>query len=168
MAFGGCCFNSFFGGNVNPPLFGFGRHREGFRHHSFFPGGFGTTVYVPYAQYVAAEPDDDYSYSRGPIYDAEAADRARVSKRSEEREPAPAPATAAPPEPVADQPSTVLIFKDGHKAEVGNYAIVGDTLFELSDGRTHKILLADLDLPATRKVNDDLGVDFQVPAHGTR
>jgi hypothetical protein len=165
-AFGSCCFNSFFGGNVNPPLFRFGGHHRGFRHHSFFPAGFATPVYVPYPQYVAVEPDDDdYSYSRGPVYDEKSADRARVSRRAQDSEPAPA---AAPPEPVADQPSTVLIFKDGHKAEVGNYAIVGDTLFELTEGRTHKILLADLDLLATEKANDDLGVDFQVPAHATR
>jgi hypothetical protein len=44
-----------------------------------------------------------------------------------------------------------------------NYAIVGDTLFDFAAGRTHKILLADLDLKATRKANDDRGVDFQVP-----
>jgi len=167
IAFGGCCSNSFFAGNANPPLFSIGRHRSGFRHHSYFALGY-TPAYVPYPEYVAVEPDDDdYSYARGPIYDQDASDRARVSKRSEDREP-PAPAAAAPSEPVADQPSTVLVFKDGHKAEVGNYAIVGDTLFELSDGRTRKILLADLNLPATRKANDDLGVDFQVPAHVTR
>jgi hypothetical protein len=167
MAFGSCCFNPFFTSNVNPPLFI--RHRK-FRHHAFFPGGFSTPVFVPYPEYVAVEPDEDYSYSRRlpPTYDEESADRDRVSRRSPDREPAPVPPAAAPPEPVLDQPSTVLVFKDGHKFEIGNYAIVGDTLFDLSDGRTHKILLADLDLPATQKANDDLGVDFQVPAHATR
>jgi hypothetical protein len=45
-----------------------------------------------------------------------------------------------------------------------NYAIVGDTLFDLADNRSHKIQLADLDLPATRKANDARGVDFQVPS----
>jgi hypothetical protein len=167
MAFGNCCFNPFFTGNVNPPLFT--RHRK-FRNHSFFPGGFSTPVFVPYPEYVAVEPDEDNSYSRGlrATYDEESADRERVSRRSQDREPAPALATAAPPEPILEQPSTVLVFKDGHKVEIGNYAIVGDTLFDLSDGRTHKILLADLDLPATQKANDDLGVDFQVPAHTTR
>ena len=161
IAFGS--FNPFFGGNPNPPLFS--RHRRGFRHHSFFPG-FGSPVYVPYPEYVGVEPDDDdYAYSRGQAYDEESADRARVSKRAQDSEPAPA---AAPPEPVQDQPPTVLVFKDGHRAEVGNYAIVGDTLFELTEGRTHKILLADLDLPATEKANDDLGVDFRVPVRATR
>jgi hypothetical protein len=165
-AFGSCCFSPFFGGNVNPPFFGFGRHRRGFRHHSFFPVGFGTPVYIPYTEYDDVEPyDDDYDYSRGPSYDEGSADRARDTRRSQDREPAPAPAAA---EPVSDQPSTVLVFKDGHKVEVENYASVGDTLFELADGRTHKILLADLDLPATEKANDDLGLDFLVPAHATR
>jgi hypothetical protein len=60
----------------------------------------------------------------------------------------------------------VLVFKDGHRSEVLNYAIVGDTLFDFGDGRTRKILLADLDLSATRKANDNRGVDFQVPAGG--
>jgi hypothetical protein len=45
---------------------------------------------------------------------------------------------------------------------------VGDTLFDFGAGRTHKILLADLDLAATRKANDDRGVDFQIPASSTR
>jgi hypothetical protein len=69
---------------------------------------------------------------------------------------------------VAAQPSTVLVFKDGHKSDVLNYAIVGDALFDLGAGRTHKILLADLDLPATHKANDDRGVDFQIPASTNR
>jgi len=71
-------------------------------------------------------------------------------------------------EPVAVQPPTVLIFKDGHHSDVLNYAIVGDTLFDFADGRTRKILLADLDLPATHKANDDRGVDFQIPATTAR
>jgi hypothetical protein len=68
-------------------------------------------------------------------------------------------------EPVRNQPATVLVFKDGHQSDVLNYAIVGDTLFDFASGRTHKILLADLDLPATHKANDDRGVDFQIPAN---
>ncbi len=65
------------------------------------------------------------------------------------------------------QPPTVLVFKDGHQSDVLNYAIVGDTLFDFADGRTRKILLADLDLKATQKANDDRGVDFAVPSSAT-
>ncbi len=67
------------------------------------------------------------------------------------------------PAPVASQPNTILIFKDGHKQEVSNYAIVGTNLFDLTPGRRQKIALGDLDLPATQKVNHDLGIDFKLP-----
>jgi hypothetical protein len=66
-------------------------------------------------------------------------------------------------EPVTVQPTTVLIFKDGHRSEVVNYAIVGDTLFQFVEGRARKIPLSDLDLAATLKVNEDQGIDFAVP-----
>lgn len=69
----------------------------------------------------------------------------------------------APPEPVVAQPTTVLVFKDGHRSEVGNYAIVGDSLFDFSGDRTRKILLADLDIPATIKLNEAAGVEFRLP-----
>ena len=65
--------------------------------------------------------------------------------------------------PAADQPETVLVFKDGHQLEVENYAIVGNTLYDLTEGRRHKIPLSDLDLDTTIKRNDDRGIDFEVP-----
>lgn len=77
-------------------------------------------------------------------------------------------AVAAVPEPpaspVASQPSTILIFKDGHTQQVGNYAIVGGNLFDLTPGHRQKVALSDLDVPATEKANDDQGVDFKLPA----
>jgi hypothetical protein len=71
-----------------------------------------------------------------------------------------------PPEPVVAQPKTVLVFKDGHRSEVVNYAIVGDTLFDFSGDRMHKILIADLDISATTKANDASGVEFKLPPPG--
>ena len=68
-----------------------------------------------------------------------------------------------------DQPApaveikTVLVYKDGHKEEVSNYAIVGDQLFDFSNGGHRKIAVADLDVTATTKANDAKGVDFQLP-----
>ena len=66
-------------------------------------------------------------------------------------------------EPVKAQPATVLVFTDGHRSDVVNYAIIGDTLFDFAEGRTRKVPLADLDLAATRKANDDQGVEFKLP-----
>lgn len=63
-------------------------------------------------------------------------------------------------------PDTVLVFRDQHKEEVKNYAIVGQTLWNFAPQRTQKIPLSDLDLPATTKANDDRGVTFHVPTSG--
>jgi hypothetical protein len=48
--------------------------------------------------------------------------------------------------------------------EVQNYAIVGNMLYDLTPGHHGKIAIADLDVAATAKQNDDRGIDFHVPA----
>jgi hypothetical protein len=60
-------------------------------------------------------------------------------------------------------PDTVLVFRDQHKKEVRNYAIVGQTLWSFAPQHTEKIPLSDLDLPATTKANGDRGLTFRVP-----
>jgi hypothetical protein len=60
-------------------------------------------------------------------------------------------------------PATVLVFRDQHKQDVLNYAIVGQTLWNFAPEHTQKIPLSDLDLPATTKANDDRGVSFRLP-----
>lgn len=77
------------------------------------------------------------------------------------------PAPEAPPSEASapsDMPLTVLVFKDGHRQEVRNYAIVGQTLYAMEGFTSHKILIALLDLKATVKVNQDLGLEFNLPA----
>jgi hypothetical protein len=66
------------------------------------------------------------------------------------------------PQPPPDP--TILVFKDGHQLEVENYAIVSQTLYDLTRGHPRKIALADLDLPATEKQNDNRGVTFDLPS----
>jgi hypothetical protein len=68
--------------------------------------------------------------------------------------------------PVAMMPNTVLVFRDQHKEEVANYAIVGQTLWNFAPQHTEKISIADLDLPATTKANADRGVTFRLPVPG--
>jgi len=58
---------------------------------------------------------------------------------------------------------TVLVFRDRHREEIQNYAIVGETLWTFAPQKTQKIPLDDLDIPATQKANDERGVDFHVP-----
>lgn len=79
-----------------------------------------------------------------------------------------APSRRAAPESYSQAPDptppTVLVFRDQRKQEIQNYAIVGQTLWAFSSGRTQRISLADLDVPATEKANDDRGVAFRAPA----
>jgi hypothetical protein len=65
--------------------------------------------------------------------------------------------------PASISPATVLIFKDGHTSEIHNYAIIGQTLWNLSETQARKIPLTDLDLDATVRANDDRGMTFKVP-----
>ena len=64
---------------------------------------------------------------------------------------------------VGQQETTTLVYRDGHKQDVQNYAIVGKTLFNFDGTGPFKVLLADLDIPATEKLNGDRGVDFKLP-----
>ncbi len=166
---GGCCANFFLPANPNPPLFSerHHRHKDKNNDQNFFAVGVSQPVYVPYAGPSADEADDspdvDYARGAGPL-SADSLGKFAGNRNSV----ANADAVDHAEQPMATEPSTVLVFKDGHRSEVLNYAVVGDTLFDFAADRTHKILLADLDLPATRKVNDDRGVDFQIPAGTSR
>jgi len=86
-------------------------------------------------------------------------DQDAYAPRSSDRRPA-YDSASQPQEPT---PATLLVFRDQHKEEVSNYAIVGQTLWSFSGQRTKKIPLADLDIVATEKANDDRGVTFRAP-----
>ena len=66
-------------------------------------------------------------------------------------------------------PPAVLVFRDGHTEEVNSYSIIGPVIYTKSDywasGKwTRKIQIADLDLPATLKQNQERGVKFELPS----
>jgi hypothetical protein len=68
----------------------------------------------------------------------------------------------------ADEVPAVLVFRDGHQQDVASYSIIGGTLYESasyysSGSWTRKIQLADLDIPATIKMNHERGVNFLLP-----
>jgi hypothetical protein len=179
----GCCFN-FPAGN-NRRFFNGRHHRD---HNSGFVGGAGVPypVYVPYYDAVdtsnSVDEGQDSNAAVGPtIFDrngnnrASASNNSRLDERLDRLEQKLDEAASngeraesssiAPPRTAPDQPATVLVFRDGHSIEVKNYAIVGDTLYDYSTGRSRKFALGDLDLAATQKQNDERGVDFRVPGH---
>jgi hypothetical protein len=66
------------------------------------------------------------------------------------------------PKPGPQPPAVVLIYQDGRRLEVQNYAVLGKTLWVFSDQASRRIPLADLDLPATRKFNESRGIKFEI------
>jgi len=58
---------------------------------------------------------------------------------------------------------TMLVFKDKHREEIQNYAVVGETLWILDEKKASKVPLEDLDLDATTRLNDERGVEFEIP-----
>jgi hypothetical protein len=78
-----------------------------------------------------------------------------------------APAVAAQ-QPVK-LPSAMIVFRDGHMEEVAKYTIQGNILYTSADywstgSWTKKIRVADIDVPATLKINEQRGAKFDLPS----
>ena len=151
---------------INRPIYNYGR-RYGRGYY-----GYGATYAVPY--YVPVY-DTSAGYDSGPyLYSGPPAEqtlhividtppaRREIADEAEDSLP-PVATTAKHDHDASPVDPTVLVFRDGHKQEVSNYAIMGQTVY-VFDSRTQKIALGDLDVPATIKANDDRGVEFQLPA----
>ena len=72
-------------------------------------------------------------------------------------------------EPVAKLPPAVLVFRDGHTEEIGKYMIRDATLYTNTDywssgSWTRKVPIAELDVPATLKRNQERGAKFSLPS----
>jgi hypothetical protein len=72
------------------------------------------------------------------------------------------------PEAVRELPPAVLVFRDGRTEEVSSYTIMSGTIYSKADywttgAWTRKIQIADLDVPATLKLNHDHGLKFVLP-----
>ncbi|HEV8048937.1 MAG TPA: hypothetical protein VGP35_14475 [Terriglobales bacterium] len=177
----------FSGGTRGGPHFGSGFGRLGFGHpgrspffyHRRFYGSWPYAGYYGYPywdygddgdygdnSYVAnsyqSYPPPDYSSSYGDSRVQASIDRLEneVDRLRQERE---ARESASQSRSKSDSEKTELVFRDKHVEEVQNYAIVGQTLWILNGQRARKIQLNQLDIPATKKANDDRGVDFQLP-----
>ena len=74
---------------------------------------------------------------------------------------------AAPPAPKL--PPAVLVFRDGHQEEIEKYTIIGRTIYAQADywstgSWRRKVAVADLDIPATLKLNQERGGKFSLPS----
>ena len=151
----------------------FGGHR--FPQRGFYPYYSSYGYYGgPLWDYDDAEYDARFNSSNNYDYQT-AAEINRLSNEveqlREERDYAPAPAPPAPAP--APQPSVqakaqedlpvVVVFLDKHIREVKNYAVANEMLVVLDGNQRTKFPLADIDLAATLKLNDERGVDFKIP-----
>jgi hypothetical protein len=181
---GGIGFGGHRGGNVFISARPF-HHPRGF---SVFPYRYSSSYVYPYVVYPAYPLSyyDAYDYAAAPVQPAygyqyeyasggdnyppemglaEQMRQQNVGVYAQPRAatPQPAPQPQAAPQPDRAMPPTVLIYRDGKRTEVRNYAIVGQTLWTFSERVANKVPLGQLDLDATRKANEERGMDFVVP-----
>src|SRR5262249_2099404 len=72
-------------------------------------------------------------------------------------------------QPTKEIPPALLVYRDGHSEEVSSYSIIGEAIYPKSDywssgSWTRTIQIADLDIPATLKQNQQRGVKFNLPS----
>jgi hypothetical protein len=175
------------GGTAGTPHSGGNTQNPGDSHHSYTRSvNGGGEVYIPYpAWYPAAVPyadadntdnsadqssaedsDDDTEYQGGPtIFDRRGSGADSYvppvdSDSAEQESPVDADTSISAEAPTDP---TILVFKDGHQLEVQNYAVISQTLYDLTPGHRRKIALAELNLPETERLNEDRGVIFELP-----
>lgn len=137
----------------------------------FFPNRFFFTqpVFLPYPVYsvpyyssageqtppAVVDREGDLAHEIERLRDEVERLRAEGSSREQARQ--------APPPPVMENEPTVLVFRDGHQSELRNYAIIGQTLWALTEQRARKIAISNLNVEATKKANADRGVEMRLP-----
>jgi hypothetical protein len=160
--FGSACFND--------PFFDPFFCRQFFFRNRFF---FAQPVFLPYPIYTPLPYYQVAEQNAATTGDQEAGLASEVNRlrdeierlheeersREEVRQPAPQAGASAEEKTV----TTVLVFRDGRRSDIQNYAIVGQTLWMLTEQRARKVAISDLDVEATRKLNADRGVEFRTP-----
>jgi hypothetical protein len=158
----------FHNGFTSQPVF----HEHFHHHHHFFGGAWGYAYYgYPWFADYSYSPEQPYYSSRvdSAIYDQEARVEQRLDRieerlnrfldRLETVRPAPAQ-TTRPSEP---EPAAALVFRDGHKEEIQNYAVVGHTLWVFTEDRARKVPLAQINTEATNIANEQRGIELHLP-----
>ncbi len=163
-------FNVFFGNSCFT-----GRFFDPFFCQQFFFRNrflFAQPVFLPYPVYTApyyqvaerspvATADRESDLAREIDRLRDEVERMREEQLSREQ----ARQAALHPRPaVEDKPApTILVFRDGRRSEVHNFALVGQTFWVFTEQRARKIAVSDLDVESTKEVNAGRGVDFRLP-----
>ena len=123
------------------------------------PAYLGPTYVAPsYAAPAVSQNEAELSYQVQRLSQEIESLRQQQSIASQQVTPVP-----LPPAPEVPAIPAVLIFRDGRRVTVQNYAIVGQTLWIIDENASVKISLSELDLDATQKENQSKGVRFSLP-----
>jgi len=170
-----------------------GRGHAGRRHRAIFYPGYGPYFYDPRYDYDdgGPEPAPPAPQSTAPAPPPEthqAADSVVMELRGDRwvrltstgpvemtaRQPLTETSGAAlpafdPVPPALPLPAAILVFRDGHREEASRYTVVGNAIYLKGDyyatgSWTRKVLTADLDIPATLKLNTERGTKFSLPS----
>lgn len=79
------------------------------------------------------------------------------------------PETEKASNPPTAAASAVLVYRDGHQEDIGQYCIIGGTIHISADywstgSWTRTVSILDLDVPATLKLNQERGTHFRLPS----
>jgi hypothetical protein len=122
----------------------------------YFPSDYPQVAEMPAP---APEPDNSLVSQVKKLSDEVEQLREEEADRAASAAPAVAPQAREEEKPLP----AVLVYRDGHQNEVQNYAILGQTLYVFAGQTTKRIQLADLNLEATEKLNEERGVVFVSP-----
>jgi hypothetical protein len=124
--------------------------------------------------YVRRSLDESTTQSEPAVTSASARSPSSAGKQSATRSNAVAPRLNAAQEsasalsPTLSEAPTVFVFRDGHREESSDYSIISGVIYSRGDYWTtgswsKKILIADLDVPATMQANRERSVAFRLP-----
>ena len=106
---------------------------------------------------VTPNREEELSYRLGRL--TKEIERMRREGRQTPQEAAPEP----PPSLETTVLPTILVFRDGRRMEIQDYAIADQTLWVFMERGSTRIPITDLDLETTRDVNGQRGVRFPLP-----
>ena len=166
---GGCIHGAFFGGFPcrhfffnNAFVWGYAPYFADYSYPYYPYSSYSDTSYAQPQQNAAADNGNaNLAYEVGRLSTEVEQLREEERTRAEER----SQTSAAPAPPAKTQPAipVTLVFRDGHRVTVKNYAVVSNTIWILNEHTARKVLLSDLDLAATQRVNDENGAELHLP-----
>jgi hypothetical protein len=127
-----------------------------------------TEAPAPAPQLLVVQPNPPQAPAASPVQSVVLENQGGQWVRISNYTPPAATQNVALPSP-SKLPPTLLVYRNGRTEEVERYMIKGDFIFTdanywTTGSWTRKVPIAELDLPATRKMNEERGGKFNLPS----